>query len=87
MLLSQIFLLNVIHVAVGAKQIIVDPKYLESLSRLNVELQTEPIECLVENGIKLKSGAVIEVDAIVFATGYSLASTFESVSDLSDGIN
>ncbi|KAE9408829.1 FAD/NAD(P)-binding domain-containing protein [Gymnopus androsaceus JB14] len=63
---------------VGAKQIIVDPKYLESLSRLNVELQTEPIECLVENGIKLKSGAVIEVDAIVFATGYSLASTFES---------
>ncbi|KAJ3765499.1 hypothetical protein FB446DRAFT_760292 [Lentinula raphanica] len=60
---------------VGAKQIIVDPKYLESLGRPNVELQTEPIDCMVENGIKLKGGEVVEVDVIVFATGYSLEPT------------
>ncbi|KAJ3783868.1 hypothetical protein GGU10DRAFT_334392 [Lentinula aff. detonsa] len=37
-----------------SKQIIVDPKYFESLGRPNVELQTEPIESLVGNGIRLK---------------------------------
>ncbi|KAJ3993536.1 hypothetical protein F5050DRAFT_1577417 [Lentinula boryana] len=60
---------------VGAKQIIVDPKYLESLGRPNVELQTEPIESLVGNGIRLKDGKIVEVDAVVFATGYSLEPT------------
>lgn len=65
-----------IFVAVGAKQIIVDPRYLESLGRPNVELQNEPIDCLVENGIKLKSGEIVQVDAIVFATGYSLVRIF-----------
>ncbi|KAJ3731159.1 hypothetical protein DFJ43DRAFT_1139404 [Lentinula guzmanii] len=60
---------------VGTKQIIVDPKYLESLGRPNVELQTEPIESLVRNGIRTKDGKIVEVDAVVFATGYSLEPT------------
>ncbi|KAJ3799799.1 hypothetical protein GGU11DRAFT_743028 [Lentinula aff. detonsa] len=58
-----------------SKQIIVDPKYFESLGRPNVELQTEPIESLVGNGIRLKDGKIVEVDAVVFATGYSLEPT------------
>ncbi|KIK69793.1 hypothetical protein GYMLUDRAFT_79861 [Collybiopsis luxurians FD-317 M1] len=72
---------------VGAKQIIVDPKYLKSLSRPNVELRTEPIECLVENGIKLKNEQVVEVDAIVFATGYSLPRSQEPTNLRIRGLN
>ncbi|THV01618.1 hypothetical protein K435DRAFT_793227 [Dendrothele bispora CBS 962.96] len=57
---------------VGAKQIIVDPDYLSSFHRPNVLLEDTPIAALVENGVKLQNGEVVPVDAVVFATGYSL---------------
>lgn len=61
--------------APGCKRIIVDPDYLSCLNRPNVSLNWEPIEGIVENGIKLKSGEVKEFDVIIFGTGFSLDAT------------
>ncbi|KAF7973421.1 hypothetical protein HWV62_15231 [Athelia sp. TMB] len=59
----------------GCKRIIVDPDYLSCLNRKNVSLEWSPIEGIVENGIKLKSGEVKEFDVIIFGTGFSLDAT------------
>lgn len=58
--------------APGCKRIIVDPQYLESLKRPNVNLKWDAIEAIVEDGIKLKTGVFIPLDVIIFGTGYSL---------------
>ncbi|KAF8163481.1 hypothetical protein B0H34DRAFT_325080 [Crassisporium funariophilum] len=60
--------------AIGCKRIIVDPGYLESLSRPNVSLKWDGIDSIVENGIKLKTGEVVPLDVIIFGTGYSFES-------------
>ncbi|KAF5389896.1 hypothetical protein D9757_003713 [Collybiopsis confluens] len=57
---------------VGCKRIIVDPQYLECLHWPNVQLKWDGIESIVENGIKLKTGEVVPLDVIIFATGYSV---------------
>lgn len=49
-----------------------DPDYLESLNRPNVSITWEAIESIEENGIRYKTGEFIELDVIIFATGYSL---------------
>jgi cation diffusion facilitator CzcD-associated flavoprotein CzcO len=58
--------------APGCKRIIVDPGYLESLNRPNVSLEWDAIESIVEDGIRLKTGEIVPLDVIIFATGYSL---------------
>jgi 4-hydroxyacetophenone monooxygenase len=50
----------------------VDPDYLESLNRSNVNITWDAIESIEANGIRLKAGEFIELDIIIFATGYSL---------------
>ncbi|KAH6918372.1 monooxygenase [Coprinopsis sp. MPI-PUGE-AT-0042] len=55
----------------GCKRIIVDPGYLKCLHRPNVTLEWGRIDCIVEEGIKLKTGEVIPLDVIIFGTGYS----------------
>ncbi|KIK57688.1 hypothetical protein GYMLUDRAFT_98447 [Collybiopsis luxurians FD-317 M1] len=57
---------------VGCKRIIVDPQYLESLNWPNVRLNWNGIERIVEDGIKLRTGEVVPLDVIIFATGYSV---------------
>ncbi|KAF9075162.1 hypothetical protein BDP27DRAFT_1380799 [Rhodocollybia butyracea] len=56
----------------GCKRIIVDPGYLDSLNRPNVNLSWAGIERIVDNGIKLKTGEVVPLDVIIFATGFSV---------------
>ncbi|RXW18729.1 hypothetical protein EST38_g7127 [Candolleomyces aberdarensis] len=58
--------------APGCKRLIIDPGYLKALHRPNVSLRWDPIESIVEEGIKLKSGEVVPLDVIIFGTGYSL---------------
>ncbi|KAL1706901.1 hypothetical protein EV121DRAFT_200448 [Schizophyllum commune] len=58
--------------AVGCKRIIVDPGFLKSLHRENVELRQDAIDSIVEEGVKLKTGEVVPLDVIIYATGYSL---------------
>jgi len=58
--------------APGCKRIIVDPGYLKALHRPNVTVSWEAINGIVEEGIELKSGKIVPLDAIIFGTGYSL---------------
>jgi len=57
----------------GGKRYCMDNGWFEMLKRDNVELETGGIERIVENGVITKDGRLIELDAIVFATGYILA--------------
>ncbi|KAJ3995945.1 hypothetical protein F5050DRAFT_1572483, partial [Lentinula boryana] len=56
----------------GCKRLIVDPGYLECLKRPNVNITWDRIERIVENGIKLDTAEVVPLDAIIFATGFSV---------------
>ncbi|KAF7424123.1 hypothetical protein PC9H_009426 [Pleurotus ostreatus] len=54
----------------GCKRIIVDVGYLDALQQPNVTVNWDGIDSIVEGGIKTKTGEVIELDAIIFGTGY-----------------
>ncbi|KAF4608658.1 casein kinase I [Pleurotus pulmonarius] len=54
----------------GCKRIIVDPGYLDAIRQPNVTLNWDGIDRIVEEGIKTKTGEIIELDAIIFGTGY-----------------
>jgi cyclohexanone monooxygenase len=58
---------------IGTKRLCLDTNYYETYNRPNVSLvgvRSDPIERVTETGLKLKSGAAYELDAIVFATGF-----------------
>jgi cyclohexanone monooxygenase len=58
---------------VGARRLCQDTGYYETFNRDNVTLvdvRSDPIEAIVPRGIRLRSGAEHELDAIVFATGF-----------------
>ena len=61
------------HYPLGCKRVIIDQGYFPTFNRDNVELvslRRTPIERVVPAGIELADGAVLEVDAIVYATGF-----------------
>jgi cation diffusion facilitator CzcD-associated flavoprotein CzcO len=66
--------------APGCKRLILDAGYLASLNQPNVSLRFDPLDEIVEEGVKLKSGEVVPVDVIIFGTGYNLVSSFIQVS-------
>jgi cyclohexanone monooxygenase len=58
---------------IGTKRLCLDTNYYETYNRPNVALvdvRSDPIDAITENGLKLRSGAAFELDAIVFATGF-----------------
>ncbi|KAF2146170.1 uncharacterized protein K452DRAFT_324192 [Aplosporella prunicola CBS 121167] len=57
----------------GCKRKIADPDYLEVLHQSNVELISEGIQSITENGIVSSSGRVDEYDIIVLATGFKVS--------------
>ncbi|MCP1470285.1 4-hydroxyacetophenone monooxygenase [Sphingobium sp. OAS761] len=57
----------------GAKRLCMDAGWFDMLLQDNVTLETSGIEKIVENGILTRDGELIELDVIVFATGYVLA--------------
>jgi len=42
-----------------------------TLKQPNVALVTEPIECIVERGVRTRDGATHEVDVIIYGTGFA----------------
>lgn len=46
--------------------------YLECLSQPNVDICWDAIDRIVENGLLLKSGKLLELDVIVLGTGFEL---------------
>ncbi|MEN3272819.1 MAG: hypothetical protein V7636_1580, partial [Actinomycetota bacterium] len=57
----------------GCKRVIIDQGYFPTFNRDNVELvnlRRTPIARVVPNGIELADGTLLELDAIVYATGF-----------------
>jgi cation diffusion facilitator CzcD-associated flavoprotein CzcO len=57
----------------GCKRVIIDQGYFPTFNRDNVELvnlRRTPIERVTETGIELADGTHLELDAIVYATGF-----------------
>jgi cation diffusion facilitator CzcD-associated flavoprotein CzcO len=61
------------HYPLGCKRVIIDQGYFATFNRDNthlVNLRRTPIVRVVPNGIELGDGTVLELDAIVYATGF-----------------
>ncbi|CAE6343559.1 unnamed protein product [Rhizoctonia solani] len=56
----------------GCKRFVLDPGYLESLHRPNVDMEWDPIAKIVPDGIETKSGHKHQFDVIAFATGFDI---------------
>ncbi|KAF9265495.1 FAD/NAD(P)-binding domain-containing protein [Marasmius fiardii PR-910] len=62
----------------GCKRIIVDPGYLKAVGQPNVRVRWDPIESVVTEGLRLRSGEVVPVDVIIFGTGFSFELRLDS---------
>lgn len=58
------------HYPLGCKRALLSDDYYPALARENVELVTEPITEIREQGVVTADGRLHEVDAIVLATGF-----------------
>jgi cation diffusion facilitator CzcD-associated flavoprotein CzcO len=56
----------------GCKRVLLSDDFLPCFNRPNVELVTEPIECLRATGIRTADGRSHPFDVIVFATGFDV---------------
>jgi cyclohexanone monooxygenase len=57
----------------AAKRLCVDSGYFETYNRENVtlvDLREQGIEAVVERGVRMADGTVIELDVLIFATGF-----------------
>jgi cation diffusion facilitator CzcD-associated flavoprotein CzcO len=57
----------------GAKRICVDTGYYDTFNRDNVtlhDLRQDPIEAIEAEGLRLRSGELVQVDDLLFATGF-----------------
>lgn len=57
----------------GCRRLTPGPGYLESLTAHNVSVITDNISRVVPEGIETSTGELIEVDAIVCATGFDVS--------------
>ena len=57
----------------GCKRVLLTSEYFPALQRNNVHLETDGIEEINETGLLTKSGNQIDVDLIVYATGFYAA--------------
>ncbi|MGH3524538.1 MAG: flavin-containing monooxygenase, partial [Mycobacterium sp.] len=56
----------------GCKRPSMSNDYLRTFNRTDVSLVTEPIECVISNGVRTVDGVEHEVDILVCATGFQL---------------
>jgi cation diffusion facilitator CzcD-associated flavoprotein CzcO len=54
----------------GCTRIPKSDRYYEAVQRPNVRIETTGIECIVPEGVRLKDGTTVELDVIVYATGF-----------------
>ncbi|MET9328110.1 FAD-dependent oxidoreductase [Tsukamurella sp. NPDC003166] len=60
------------------KRILLDNGWYRTLLRDNVELVTDTIDSITEKGIRLASGREVELDVIVYATGFDVVDFLSS---------
>lgn len=57
---------------IGCKRKVLDTEYLATLHKENVELlHDDPVQEILENGVRTKKGREIKADAIVLAIGFA----------------
>lgn len=59
--------------AVGCRRPTPGNGYLEALTQSNVRVVTDEIERVIEEGIMLKTGELIGIDAFICATGFDVS--------------
>jgi hypothetical protein len=59
--------------APGCRRLTPGPGFLEALTEDNVEVISSPIRAVLPSGVLLEDGRVVELDAIVCATGFNFA--------------
>ena len=64
---------------IGCKRIIISDDLYPALTRPNVDVVTEPIQRVEPSGVRTTDGALHEVDAIIYATGFETLSFLGSV--------
>jgi cation diffusion facilitator CzcD-associated flavoprotein CzcO len=55
---------------IGCKRVLISNSYYQAFNQDNVSLETESIEAITDRGIKLKDGREIEVDTLIYGTGF-----------------
>ncbi|KAK0649535.1 monooxygenase [Cercophora newfieldiana] len=63
----------------GCKRRIFDSGYLQALHAPNITLTDEPVVEVVEDGVRLRDGTLVEADVIVLANGFQM-------NDILDGV-
>jgi cation diffusion facilitator CzcD-associated flavoprotein CzcO len=59
-------------IEIGCKRKVLDTDYLASLHKENVELvPDDPVEEIIEDGVRTRSGKYVHADAIVLAIGFA----------------
>ncbi|NNN21272.1 MAG: NAD(P)/FAD-dependent oxidoreductase [Acidimicrobiales bacterium] len=54
----------------ACKRLVISGAFYEAMNRPNVNLECGGIKEIVENGVKLEDGSVVELDVLVLATGF-----------------
>jgi cation diffusion facilitator CzcD-associated flavoprotein CzcO len=55
---------------IGAKRVLFNDDYYPTLNRRNVRLVTDPIDSILADGVRTKSGERFDADVIIYATGF-----------------
>lgn len=55
---------------IGAKRVLFNDDYFPTLNRRNVRLVTDPIDSIVADGVRTKSGEHFAADVVIYATGF-----------------
>ncbi|NQX86435.1 MAG: NAD(P)/FAD-dependent oxidoreductase [Flavobacteriaceae bacterium] len=55
---------------IGANRVLLSDNYYPALSKSHVDVNVDGISHFVENGIVTNSGGVVELDALIYATGF-----------------
>ncbi len=63
---------------IGCKRVLISDEYYPTLTQANVHLETSPISEFTEYGIRNQKGEEIEVDAIIYGTGFK-TTTFSHI--------
>lgn len=71
----------------GKRMLRDDGTWASTLKRDNVSLVTEGIERIEPNGIVMRDGSFVELDAIVWGTGFRASEFFRSITITRDGVH
>ncbi|MGM0578331.1 MAG: flavin-containing monooxygenase [Myxococcota bacterium] len=57
---------------IGCKRVLVSSEWYPTLAREHVHLETERVEAITPHGVRLADGREVEVDALVYGTGFKV---------------